>query len=391
MAITKERAAELADLLPDELSCTNARERLMCVLTMLRALTDASHTLSNADLRLVFEQHFGPNSAPSENTLAADVRALKSCAWLDLELHITPSGYWCERTQLTPPKVRMLLNAVQSSRFLTVAQSAELQEDLLSLVSRHQEDDLAGQVLVDQRVRKTYQQVFNTIDAVTRAINRGRKIEFVYSYSDFAGKAHPLEGDNGKATRIETPIALYFAEGNYYVETYTSAPWRHGIEVTMSRADRMIETRVSSEEADRGRKVYDLRRSAQRRLGEGFSMVSGPMRRIFLRVRSDATNVLFDRFGFGLRFALFEGQQGDPAATSLTLLKVPQAFTFFRWLSSAGQGIVMVEPPSELVLASGPWAKALRGVSRDELIDDHRHMVQGFLDYLDRARAPYLE
>ena len=92
MAITKERAAELADLLPDELSCTNARERLMCVLTMLRALTDASHTLSNADLRLVFEQHFGPNSAPSENTLAADVRALKSCAWLDLELHITPSG-----------------------------------------------------------------------------------------------------------------------------------------------------------------------------------------------------------------------------------------------------------------------------------------------------------
>ncbi len=390
MAITKERAIELADLLPDELSCANARERLMCVLTMLRALTDASHTLSNADLRLIFEQRFGPTSIPSENTLAADIRALKSCKWLDLKLHTTPSGYWCERTQLTPPKVRMLLNAVQASRFLTVSQSAELQEDLFALVSRHQEDDLAGQVLVDQRVRKTYQQVFDTIDAVTRAINRGHKIEFVYSYSDFAGKAHPLEGENGEALRVETPIALYFAEGNYYVETYTPTPWRHGIEVTISRADRMLDTRLSDEEADRGRKVYDLKRSAQRRMGEGFDMVSGPARRIFLRVRSDATNVLFDRFGFGLRFALFEGRRDDPAATALTFLKVPQAFTFYRWLSSAGEGIVMVEPPGVLVLSSGPWARALRGVSRDELLDDHRHMVRGFLDYLDRARAPYL-
>ena len=84
MAITPERAAELADLLPDELSCDSARERLLCVLAMLRALTDADHRLSNADLRLVFKQRFGPSSTPSENTLAADVHALRSCGWLDM-------------------------------------------------------------------------------------------------------------------------------------------------------------------------------------------------------------------------------------------------------------------------------------------------------------------
>lgn len=390
MAIDARQAAELADLLPDELGFGNARERLLCVLFMLRALTDENHTLSNADLRLVFEQRFGASSAPSENTLAADVHALQNCGWLDLNLHVTPSGYWCERTQITPPKVRMLLNAVQSSRFLTVAQSSELQEDLFSLVSRHQEDDLAGQVFVDQRVRKTYQQVFDTIDAVAQAMHKGRKIEFVYSYSDFGGKSHPLQGDDGDVLRVETPIALYFSEGNYYVETYTPTPWRHDIKVTMSRADRMLQTRVSTVEADRGRKVYDLRRSAPRRMSEEFDMIAGPSRRIFLRVRSDATNMLFDRFGFGLRFGLFEGEANDPSATALTLIKVPQAFTFFRWLSSAGRRITMAEPPSELVLSSGPWTKALRGVSREELLEDHRQMVQAFLDYLDQARAPYL-
>lgn len=390
MAITSLEAAALADLLPDGLRCDNARQRLLCVMVILQTLTDADHPLSNADMRLVLAQRFGPSAAPSENTIAADVHAIRQAGYFDLCVHVTPSGYWCERTRLTPAKVRMLLNAVQSSRFLTVEQSAELQEDLFDLVSRHQETDLAGQIHVDQRVRKSYQQVFETIDVVTRALETGRKVAFSYTYTDFSGKAMRLAGDDGSYLRVETPIALYFSENNYYVETYTSTPWRHGIEATVSRADRMVDARVSDEVADRGRMVYDLRRSAHRRMTEGFDMVGGTQRLVFFRVRSDATNLLFDRFGFGLRFGQHEGTPGDPGATSLTLLKVPQAYTFFRWFTSAGSRIVMEEPPAELVLRSGPWAKALRDVPRERLVEDHRQMVQGFLAYLDNARAPYL-
>ncbi len=389
MAITPLEASALADLLPDSLSCENARQRLLCVMVVLQTLTDADHPLSNADVRMVLEHKFGTSRAPSENTVAADVHAIRQAGYFDLLVHVTPLGYWCERTQLTPAKVRMLVNAVQSSRFLTVEQSAELQEDLFDLVSRHQEADLAGQIHVDQRVRKSYQQVFETIDVVTRSLEMGRKVEFSYTYTDFTGRTIHLEGEDGSLLRVETPIALYFSENNYYVETYTPTPWRHGIELTLSRADRMVDARVSDESADRSRKVYDLRRSARRRMAEGFDMVTGPQRLVFFRVRSDATNLLFDRFGFGLRFGQHEGSHGDPGATSLTLLKVPQAYTFFRWLTSAGSGIVMEEPPAELVLRSGPWAKVLRGVSRDQLVEDHRQMVQGFLAYLDRARAPY--
>jgi hypothetical protein len=389
MAITQKDVADLATLLPDDLRCTNARERLLCVMAILRALTDADHLLSNTDLRKILCERFGPDAVPSENTLAADVHAIAECGYPDLRVHVTPRGYWCERTELTPAKVRMMLNAVQASRFLTVGQSAQLQEDLFELVSRHQEDDLAGQVHVDQRVRKDYQQVFETIDVVTRALRLGRKIEFTYTYSDFNSRAHPLDGDNGSPLRVETPIALYFSENNYYVETYTPTPWRHGIEVMLSRADRMVDVRLSQEDAVRSRKVYDLRRSAHRRMAENFDMVSGPQRRIFFRVRSDATNVLYDRFGFGLRFSQLEGVPGEPLSSALTLLRVPQCFTFFRWLAPVSPRIVMCEPPAELVLRSGPWAKALRDVSREELVEDYEEMVQGFLAYLDRARAPY--
>ena len=391
MALTQHEAAGLASLLPDGMSCDNARQRLLCVVQLLQSLTDAEHLLSNADIRAILQERFGPKCTPSENTIAADLHAIEASGCLGLALHVEPRGVWCEREDLSPAKVRMMLNAVQASRFLTNEQSAQLQEDLFGLVSRHQEDDLAGEVYVDQRVRKSYQQVFDTIDAVSRAIHTKKKIEFRYTYTDFKSRPRVLAGDDGNTLRVETPIALYFSEDNYYVETYTPTPWRHGIEVMFSRADRMVETRVSSEDADGGRKVYDLRRSARKRMRESFDMISGPVRRVFFRVRSDATNLLYDRFGFGLRFGQFEGIEGGPSRTGITLLTIPETPSFYRWLSMAGGGIVLQEPPSELILRSEPWAKELRGVTREELVGDYEHMLQGFLAYLDRARAPYMQ
>lgn len=390
MALSTQQAAILAQELPEGMRCGNARERLLCLVVILQRLTDAEHVLSNAELRAVLRSYFGDACAPSENTIASDLRAIDASGCMGLRLHTTPSGVWCENKKLPAAKVRLLLNAVQSSRSLTVEQSAELQEALYDLVSVYQEDGLVTEVHVDQRVRKEHQHVFETIDVVSQAIRQKRKIEFQYTYTNFYGKACVLKGEDGDEWRKETPIALYYSEGNYYVETYSSSPWRHGIQLLRSRADRMLGTRVSTEEAESNRATYNARRSARKRMEQEFNMVDGPQRSVFLRVRADATNVFFDRFGFGSRFGQFEGRIDDPSSTGLTLVTVAQAFSFYRWLSAAGQGIVLSEPPAEMVLRSGPWRHRLKGVSRDELVHDYHHMVEGYLAYLDCARSPYI-
>jgi len=389
MALSTQEATQLANELPEGMSCANARERILFLVEMLERLTDDAHVLSNADIRAILRAYSNGSCDPAENTINADLHAIAASGCLGIELHFTPSGVWCARTQLTPAKVRLLLNAVQSSRSLTVEQSFDLQEDLFNLVSRHQEDDLSAQVHVDQRVRKYNQQVFETIDTVATAMRTERRIEFQYTYSDFNGKAIVLPGDDGNTWRRETPIALYYSEGNYYVETYSSDPWRHGIEFMMSRADRMVGARVSTEPAEKCRAIYNARRSVRKRMEQEFDMVGGPQRTIFLRVRADRTNVFFDRFGFNTKLAQFEGTMGDPEATGLTMVTVAQSFTFYRWLSASGDGIVVSEPPSEIGLRSGPWARRLKGISREELMEDYRNMVEGFLTYLDAARAPY--
>jgi hypothetical protein len=192
MAITRDEARRLASLLPSGLSCDNARERLLVVAEILRTLTDADHALSNADIRSIISAAFGDEAAPAENTLAADIRAIAHAGALGLEVSVGPAGVRACRTSPSPSKVRLLLNAVQAARFLTYEQAADLQGDLLGLVSRHEEESLTGEVFVERRVRSAQVEVFDTLDVVARAMKRGKKIEFTYVYMDFEGR--PMSG-----------------------------------------------------------------------------------------------------------------------------------------------------------------------------------------------------
>ena len=391
MPITDSYARELAVLLPEGLAYTDSRSRLICLVEILHALTDESHRLTNADIRKVFAARFGEDACPAENTVNSDLRILRENGVLGLAVHTTPAGSWCENAQLPPGRVRLLLNAVQASRFLTTEQSYQLQEDLINLVSRHQEDGLLGEVFVDQRTRRGYEQVFETNDLITAAIRQGRKIEFEYTYSGFDGKPHTLTGDDGQVVRIETPIGLVFSENNYYLESYSAVPWRHGINIMHSRVDRMYNVRISQDSADEDDAVEEARRTLRSRMSQTIDMVDGPQRTIFLRVRADCTNVMFDEFGFGLKFGHFSGKIGEAQTTAITCVEVAESFTFFRWLSSAGDGIVIVRPDNELELRSGPWPKHVKAMPLERLTADYEAVLSGYLAYLDRARSPYVQ
>ena len=387
MTMTKTQARELADLLDDGLSAEGPRQRLLCVVEVLRGLTDADHALSNADIRAVLAAKFGPSCAPAENTINTDIRAIRESGCLGLDVHTGPTGTWCESSQLSPANVRLMLNAVQASRFLTQEQSALLQESLFGLVSRYQEEDLAGDVHVDQRVRKNYQEAFANCDTVARALREGRKIEFRYAYNDFQGKPVALPGDDGSTLRVETPIALLFSDGNYYVESYGDPAWRHGINLMRSRVDRMYDVRVSSQKADRCRAVYNAKRSVAKRVREGFEMLGGDSRALFLSVRSDRTNEMFDRFGFGLKFAQFDGPVGDVTTRGITFVRVAQSVTFYRWLSGMQGGVRLVRPSTEVEMRTGPWRDRLKDVPYDQLITDYEAVAQGYREYLERAQT----
>ena len=385
MSIDTAKAQELAGLLPESLSCRNARERLICVAEALRLLTDQDHPLSNADLRAILPARFADASAISENTLHDDIKCLRELGFMGYAFKTGPCGSWCESTVFGPARIRMLLNAVQTSRFLTASESDELQGALLGLVSCYQEDDLMGEVHVVQRMGKEGRAVLAACDVISAAMRLDRKVEFEYAFNDFDGKQVSLPGDNGQTLRVETPVALYFSDGNYYLESFSETPWRHGQQITRSRLDRMRRIRVSKEKASSSKKVAAARRTATKRMKREFEMLGGEPRTVFLRVGSEKTNEMFDRFGFGLKFASFKSEPGDRFPTALTCLTVAQSATFFRWLAGM-QGDVRLElPPVEVELATEPWASLCRGKTRDMLLGDYEAMRDAYKEFLRRA------
>lgn len=387
MKLPEHHIEELADLLDDAPGPSDARTRLLCLAELLRTLTDRDHPLSNAQIRAIMVAKYPDAAAPAENTLNADIRALRDAGCLGLEIHTGSRGTWCENSRLSAEDVRLLLNAVQSSRLLTHEQSAQLQEGLFGLVSRFQEEDMASEVFVDQRPRKASPEVFDTCTTIARAIRLGKKLEFGYAYSDYDGEPVLLEGDSGSTLRVETPIALLFSENRYYLESYSDPAWRHGIKLMHSRVDRMRNVRISEQDACSNRDVYNAKRSVQRRMREGFEMLQGPSRTLFLRVRADKTNEMFDRFGFGLAFGQFVGELGAVDTTAITCVKVAAQGTFFRWLSGCGGGVCIVKPKDELWVTSGPWARTASGKSFEELVSDYEDAKAGYRAYLEQAAA----
>ena len=118
-----------------------------------------------------------------------------------------------------------------------------------------------------------------------------------------------------------------------------------------------------------------------------FEMLGGEPRTVFLRVSAEKTNEMFDRFGFGLKFANFEGMPRNKDSTALTCLTIAQSATFFRWLAGMQGDVRLQSPPAQIELVSEPWASLCAGRSRDELVADYEAMRAGYLDYLDCARS----
>lgn len=115
-------------------------------------------------------------------------------------------------------------------------------------------------------------------------------------------------------------------------------------------------------------------------------MFGGTPRTIFLKVRADKTNEMFDTFGFDLAYDLLEGTPQDKDSTKITCIEVGETATFFRWLAGT-QGGVQIVKPSTTYLSKSAWSDLTRGKSLSLLEEDYESMRRAFKEYLMASLA----
>ena len=241
-------------------------------------------------------------------------------------------GYYVASRQFALPELKLLVDAVQSSRLITSKMTDQLIQKLAALTSVAQAKQLRRQVFVAGRARTPNESVYDNVDAIYAAINDGKKITF--QYFDYDLQKNRIYRKGGGLYQV-SPLAMLWNDDKYYLIAHCD---EHN-EIRHYRVDRMCGVSVLDDDARviEGFEVaeYDKRT---------FGMYSGDLVRAHLRFEVSLINVVLDKFGWDV--TLKPAENGWFEIT----VDVSVSPVFLGWMFQLGKSAV-IKGPEKLIEA----------------------------------------
>jgi len=222
--------------------------------------------------------------------------------------------------------LKLLADAVTSSRFLTEKKSRELLKKIEGLSSIYDGKQIQRQVFVADRVKAMNEKIYLSVDTIHRAIAEKKQISFKYFDYDINKKKKYRD-----EIRICSPYALTWEDERYYLVAHYE---KYPDKLTNFRVDRMESVEVIGVSAHEMPRDFNL--SAY--LNSTFSMFSGEAQDVKLRFDNSLINPVIDRFGKEITII----PDGDEYFT--VRVKVKAESPFFGWLFQFGTKVQIVEP-----------------------------------------------
>ena len=162
----------------------DSRLRILYLYQMLQRHTDESHALSTRQIMEMMEAEHGITM--HRTTLPKDVEVLRAAGIEVMSERKRTMYYYLSDRPLSLPELRLLIDAVLSSKFITEKKSQELVDKLISLTSETSADKLRRTVHVTGKAKSDNEKGYYIVDAINDAIHLGKKISFYYF--DYDGK-----------------------------------------------------------------------------------------------------------------------------------------------------------------------------------------------------------
>ena len=261
----------------------NQKLKIFYILDYLEQNSHADHPVRASQLIEMLEHRYG--IACERKTIYSDIAALQQYGVDIVSIPGKYGGYYIASRNFELPELKLLIDAVQSSRFLTEKKSRELIEKLCKQCSVHDAKLVRRDVLVSGRVKSMNESIYYNVDAIQEAIAENRQITFRYFDWNLDGQRKYRDKEY-----IASPYGLFQDNENCYLLAQSE---RHG--VTPYRVDRMSdivllkEPRVPCPELT-GKKL-------QEHAAQLFQMYSGESTEVKMRFHRSLCNVVIDRFG----------------------------------------------------------------------------------------------
>ena len=305
----------------------NQKLKMLYLLKILFEETDQDHGLSTQDIISRLES-CGVNE--DRKTLYKDFDELER---FGLEILSEQNGrnvlYHLNDRTFELPEWKLLVDSVQSSKFITEKKSRQLIRKLESLVSSHEAKHLHRQVLISGRVKTMNESIYYNVDMLHDAVNTGKQIRFHYGQWNVEKK---MELRRGGAWYQVSPWCLMWDDENYYLVAYDSEDQK----IKHYRVDKMVHLSITKQPREGKEQFRQF--DAAKYTKQVFGMFGGEVMRVSLEGRNSMVGVLIDRFGKDISIHPKDSEHFSAS------VEVAVSRHFLGWIIALGDGIRITGP-----------------------------------------------
>lgn len=300
--------------------------KLLYILRMLEEYTDEAHPMTTMEIIRRLEAE---GISCERKTIYSDIAGLIDFGYDILQVsNRKGGGYYLASRDFELAELKLLVDVVQSSRFITPAKSRKLIRKLEKMAGKYDAGKLQRQVYVAGRIKTENESIYYNIDYIHRAIQEDRQIGFTYLEWNLQKKLVP----RGERRRV-SPWALIWQDENYYLAAYDA---QSGI-LKHYRVDKMgaVEVLDRKREGLAQFEKEDLAAYTNRTFG----MYGGREETVSLRFPDRLAGVVIDRFGKEADIRPLDGE------SFRVRVKVAVSGQFFGWLAGIGKEVSIEAPP----------------------------------------------
>ncbi len=307
----------------------NQKCKLLYLVKILEEKSDEQHPLSALDL---IEKLSGYGVSAERKSIYDDIECLRNFGYdIVHKKSKGQSGYYLRSRIFSLPELKILVDVVQSARFITRAKSEELIKKLETFANHHEARSLRRQVYVASRIKSHNEQIYESVDKIHEAMQEGSQICF--SYLDWNPDKKLVPRRDGEKYLV-SPWSLAWSAENYYLIAYDEKAQK----IKHYRVDKMggICLNGKSRNGQTEFEHFDLAQYCNKT----FNMYSGHDEMVTLQFDAALLGVILDRFGTDVTV-----RKRDACHFSVRVA-VAVSGQFFGWLAGIGKGIQILAPGS---------------------------------------------
>lgn len=298
--------------------------RTLLIFKYLWETTDESHPASLADISAFLKRH---EITADPRTLRKDIEQLTEFGVDIVKDRRVQNLYHVATQHFEAPEVKLLIDAVQSARFITSRKSKALVKRLSSFVAPGDTALLKRYLYIDSRSKATNESIYLNVDRIQTAITERKKISFCYF--DYSPSKERVIRHGGQVYSV-SPFAMLWNNDTYYLVGFHD----HRQQIAKFRVDRIVQMEITDETAVRKPKDFDVSEF----FAQEFSMLNGEECAVTLLCENILMNSIIDRFGEDVHVQIVDADHFSAQVT------VDLSSNFYGWVFASAGKMKITEP-----------------------------------------------